>query len=99
MTVCMYRCVGYMLIALQDIVSSLSGVSNSSLSTSLSSNPNLTAGFVTTLDWLQREKRFGSNSVAEDGIITEKVLTSMYVCVHSICMCMHTHLYVCMYNI
>ena len=89
----MYRCVGYMLIALQDIVSSLSGVSNSSLSTNLSSNPNLTAGFVTSLDWLQREKRFGSNSVAEDGIITEKVLT-MY-CMYSIYMCVYVCMYAC----
>ena len=94
MTVCMYRCVGYMLIALQDIVSSLSGASNSSLSTSLSSNPNLTAGFVTSLDWLQREKRFGSNSVAEDGIITEKVLT-MYVQYIYVCVCMCMYVCVC----
>eukprot|EP01036_Dinobryon_divergens_P031239 gene31239-40606_t len=66
-------CVGYILIALQDLVASNSFlVSNPNLSTTPSSNPNLTAGLVTSLDWLHRDKRFGSNAVADDGNITEK---------------------------
>ena len=81
-----------MLIALQDLVSSSSPVSNPTLSATPSSNPNLTAGLVTTLDWLQRDKRFGSNAVADDGNITEKVY--VYVCVYA---CMYACMYVCIY--